>query len=101
MKIINSHARKPSPLSQPANSIAFAVILVLGWLLYAMESPAAIWNWSGGGGANAYWNNSANWGFAVSSARNGCNNQARVARAQAVRTKSGRLLFCMARVTGQ
>jgi autotransporter-associated beta strand protein len=25
---------------------------------------AATWSWSGGGGANAYWNNSANWGFA-------------------------------------
>jgi len=33
--------------------------------LFALNlTRAAIWSWSGGGGGNAYWNNSANWGFA-------------------------------------
>ena len=32
--------------------------------LLSVSMHAAIWSWSGGGGANAYWNNSANWGFA-------------------------------------
>ena len=31
--------------------------------LLAHPARAAVWSWSGGGGANAYWNNSANWGF--------------------------------------
>jgi len=32
-------------------------------ILALHSSQAAVWSWSGGG-ANAYWNNSANWGYA-------------------------------------
>jgi autotransporter-associated beta strand protein len=32
--------------------------------LFFIPAYGAVWSWSGGGGANAYWNNSANWGFA-------------------------------------
>jgi autotransporter-associated beta strand protein len=38
--------------------------VVVAAMLLVISSPAAVWSWSGGGGANAYWNNSANWGFA-------------------------------------
>ncbi len=40
-----------------------SLIVVCAGLL-SVSLHAATWSWSGGGGANAYWNNSANWGFA-------------------------------------
>src|ERR1039457_639294 len=39
-------------------------LLLIASVIFAVSSQAAVWSWSGGGGANAYWNNSANWGFA-------------------------------------
>ena len=39
-------------------------ILILASVVLATSSRANILSWSGGGGANANWNNSANWGFA-------------------------------------
>ncbi len=38
------------------------VAVCAGCLSFSLQ--AAILSWSGGGGANAYWNDSANWGFA-------------------------------------
>ncbi len=32
--------------------------------LFSVAGYGNTLSWSGGGGANAYWNNSANWGFA-------------------------------------
>ena len=32
--------------------------------LFELPARGAVLSWSGGGGANANWNNSANWGFA-------------------------------------
>jgi autotransporter-associated beta strand protein len=40
------------------------VLFILCAGLLSFSADGAIWSWSGGGGANAYWNNSANWGFA-------------------------------------
>ena len=39
-----------------------SLIVVCAGLL-SVSLHAATWSWSGGGGANAYWNNSANWGY--------------------------------------
>jgi autotransporter-associated beta strand protein len=39
-------------------------LLPLCVCLLGLPALGAVYSWSGGGGANAYWNNSANWGFA-------------------------------------
>ena len=41
-----------------------SVLLILCVGLFALPGYGAVWGWSGGGGANANWNDSANWGFA-------------------------------------
>jgi autotransporter-associated beta strand protein len=59
-------------ISQNRNPVSIFFSVICRWpallglyaVLLAMPSYGAIWSWSGGGGANAYWNNSANWGFA-------------------------------------
>ena len=38
------------------------LILCTAW--FSLKAYGSVWSWSGGGGANSYWNNSANWGFA-------------------------------------
>jgi autotransporter-associated beta strand protein len=45
-------------------SARIAAIMLLLSFCGAIPTRAAILSWSGGGGANANWNNSANWGFA-------------------------------------
>ena len=66
MKIIGQRSRR-SFLHRISTPQAFRCRL---WILLAcagllgLPARAATWSWSGGGGANAYWNNSANWGFA-------------------------------------
>src|SRR5437899_8510424 len=47
-----------------AKRITVIAMLVLVGLPCVVESRANTLSWSGGGGANANWNNSANWGFA-------------------------------------
>ena len=42
----------------------FAFIAIFVSLLAAVECHAAVLSWSGAGGTDANWNNSANWGFA-------------------------------------
>ena len=47
----------------PNSSTLIGIVAVCAGLL-SNPMHAAILSWSGGGGANADWNNSANWGFA-------------------------------------
>jgi autotransporter-associated beta strand protein len=48
----------------PGNFRRCAELFMLCAGLFCLPVHGAIYSWSGGGGANAYWNNSANWGFA-------------------------------------
>jgi len=41
-----------------------ASLLLLASFALTVSSRANVLSWTGGGGGNAYWNNSANWGFA-------------------------------------
>ncbi|HWX23003.1 MAG TPA: autotransporter-associated beta strand repeat-containing protein [Candidatus Binatia bacterium] len=64
MKTINLFMAYSSLWPQLAKWLAVVATLVLAGLWSVDESQAAILSWSGGGGANANWNNNANWGFA-------------------------------------
>src|SRR5258706_10436715 len=48
---------------QSAKRLAAAAVLVFILHPSVIQCRAAILSWSGAGGANANWNNSANWGF--------------------------------------
>jgi len=62
---IQTHVFTTSPAPRRFSVFARATAwLTLCAGLLALPAHGAIWSWSGGGGANAYWNNSANWGFA-------------------------------------
>lgn len=47
-----------------ARTVVSEIGMVILLALLASASRAAVWSWSGGGGANTYWNNNANWGYA-------------------------------------
>src|SRR5271155_2843321 len=49
---------------QWARRFALLALIVLPGLSVVFEARAATYSWSGGGGVNANWNDSANWGFA-------------------------------------
>src|SRR5580698_10830761 len=56
---------KSFPVSFPACRFhRWPALLTVCAALLALPARGAVLSWSGGGGANANWNNSANWGFA-------------------------------------
>jgi len=61
---ISKPAAKFVPRRKTAAWLPWLGLLPLGICLLGLPVQGAIYSWSGGGGANAYWNNSANWGFA-------------------------------------
>ena len=62
MKITNMFTPHSSLSPRLARRLAVTAMFVFGWLPSVVESRAATLSWTGGGGANANWNNSANWG---------------------------------------
>jgi hypothetical protein len=63
MKITNMFTPHSSLSPRLARRLAVTAMFVFGWLPSVVESRAATLSWTGGG-ANANWNNSANWGGA-------------------------------------
>ncbi|HXC97717.1 MAG TPA: autotransporter-associated beta strand repeat-containing protein [Verrucomicrobiae bacterium] len=55
---------KSFPVSFPVSRFhCWSAFLVFCLGLFSLPARGAVLSWSGGGGANANWNNSANWGF--------------------------------------
>ena len=63
MKRANLSMSHSSLSPQLARGLMAVAMIMVGGLPSAFESHAAVLSWSGGGGANANWNNIANWGF--------------------------------------